>query len=147
MTGRVPGGNTPSSMSITHGNGSMFVAHRGSNNRIYVGKWNSNGDNFLGWGEVPGARTDQAPAIEYYWGRVYLVHKGLNNRMYVNYTPNEGGSWTGYQQLAGDTIKATDLETLGNKLYLVHRGGDGTPYIANMSSGLQQLVRLDGSAR
>ena len=130
-----PGGQTPSALSVTHGNGSMFVAHRGGNNRIYVGKWDSNGNNFLGWGELPGAVTYDSPAIEYYWGRVYVVHRGTNNRMYVNYSPNEGGSWTSYQELPGDTVKAPDLETVGNTLYLVHRGGDGYPYLSQISNG------------
>ena len=132
---QTPGGQTASGLGVTHGNGSMFVAHRGTNNRVYVGKWDSNGNSFRGWGEVPAAETPDSVAIEYYWGRVYLAIRGGNNVMYYTYSDNEGGSWQPWRPLPGSTPDAPELEKLGNKLYIAHRDHNGHPYLADMTNG------------
>ena len=137
-------GQTATNLSITHGNGSMFLAHKGvNNNNLYVGKANSNGENFLGWQRVP-AITLSAPAIEYYWGRVYVTVRSTNDEVYVTYSDNEGGSWQPWQKISGITQRAPELEKLGNKLYLAVRGNDGYPYwrhIANGSNSWSSWIR------
>jgi hypothetical protein len=122
--------------SVAFGNGRMYIAVRGTDNKVYVGNWDSNGGNFLGWNEVGnGWTTPAAPTIEWYYGRLYVGIRGTNNTPYYKYSTNGTGAWTSWTSMGGVVASGIDFERLGNSLYAGGRGTDNRIYLNRMDNG------------
>ncbi|NJS41143.1 hypothetical protein HC766_02030 [Candidatus Gracilibacteria bacterium] len=130
-------GNSNAQPSVAFGNGKMYVAVRGNDNKVYVGTWgSSNGSNFLGWAEIGNNWvTPSAPTIEWYWGRLYVGIRGTNNAPYYKYSTNGGATWTNWTSMGGAIYSGFDLERVGNSLYAGARGGGGRLYLNRMDNG------------
>ncbi|NJS41608.1 hypothetical protein HC766_04660, partial [Candidatus Gracilibacteria bacterium] len=129
-------GSSNAQPSVTFGNGRMYVAVRGTDNKVYVGNWNSNGDDFQGWSQIGNNWvTPDSPTIEWYWGRIYVGIRGTNNRTYLKWSGNGGASWTGWADIGGVINSGWDLERVGNSLYARARGTNNRLYLNRMDNG------------
>jgi len=123
-------GATPNSPALT-AYGYLYIAVRGTNNRIYwqrmdyLGAWS-------GWSAVPTGSTDASPSIAYCDGRLYCAVKGYaSNAIYLNSMDTGTFVWSGWTALPGATPNSPILSSPrydAIHLYIAVRGTDNRIY-------------------
>ena len=117
----VPSGSSPSGPStVVYGN-RIYLAVRGSNDKIYYGYIDKADGEFSGWFEI-GGRTPSSPAltIDRDTGSLYIVVRGMDNGIYYNVYKN--GVWSGWSRLPGRTSAGPAAAFINNKLHIIVKG-------------------------
>jgi hypothetical protein len=123
---RLSSGATPDAPAAVIFSGNLYIAVRGNDNGIYVGRVESIGSGNVVWQRVSGA-TFSRPAVATDGVRLYLVVRGLDDRIYINTW--DGSSWSGWIRLSsGATPDAPAAVVLNGRLHIVVRGLDNGIY-------------------
>jgi hypothetical protein len=135
FTTTTPNGNTQSQPSAASGNGRTFILHRGINNGLYLGNYDSNGNDFKGWQDISGGKTTNAsPSVEWYYGRLYVIMKDSSNNIFYRYSTDSGVTWTNWTQADGQVFDI-EMKRHNNRLYLLGRGTDNRLYMRYQDNG------------
>jgi len=121
---KLASGVTPDTPSAVYLDGKLYIAVRGADNGIYVGRVDNVGSGNVVWQQVPGS-TPSRPSIATDGVRLYLVVRGSDNYIYINIYDIPSGSWLGWKRINGLTSKAPVATYLGGKIHLIVIGADG----------------------
>jgi hypothetical protein len=101
-------GSTPSKMALAAvSDTEVYLAVRGSDNRLYVNKWD--GANWTGWNQIPAGITPNGPSITITNGQLYLAVRGMDNGIYWCSRSLPSGSWSSWSKLPGSTPSSPTL--------------------------------------
>jgi subtilisin family serine protease len=138
-------GATPDVPSAVYVDGKLFIAVRGMDNGIYVGRVDAIGSGSVVWQQVPGS-TPSSPALTTDGVRLYLVVRGSDQYIYVNVYDMPSGQWLGWKRIEGLTSAAPAAAYLGGRLHLVVVGADGKLYHGQVDTTNFNVVwkQIDG---
>ena len=132
-------GTTPSGISAWYYRGMIYIAVRGSNDKIYYGMFDEIVGGFDGWYMVSGS-TPSKPAITVdQGGNIYLVVRGMDNKIYIN-KKSAGGGWSGWQVISGSTPDAPAAAVIGDTLHIVVRGSDNGIWHAKVDTSTLSMI-------
>jgi len=127
-------GATPDKMSAAVFNNRLYLAVRGTDNRIYI-RYMTTGGTFSPWSAVPGGFTTMPPAITAFNNYLYLIVKdATDNKIWWN-KMDTAGNWAGWQLMDGMSPSTAALTEFNGLLYIFVRGTDNRIYYRSMDKG------------
>jgi len=101
-------GSTPSKPGLAPASDTeVYMAVRGSNNRIYVNKWD--GASWAGWNWIPTGSTTNGPSVVVANGQLYVAVQGGGNGIYYCDRSLSTGVWSSWSKLPGSTPSSPAL--------------------------------------
>jgi YD repeat-containing protein len=101
---------------------SLYLSHIGSDQVLYYGKWNHDG-NLFDTSLLPGGgSSSHAPAMAVFQNKQYLAVKAAANNNILIKSRDINGEFTGWTQVAGMTSTSPALVSYNDRLYLFAKG-------------------------
>jgi len=118
-------GATPSGPSLAYSPTYLYMAVRGTNNRIYWRRMTAGGS-WSAWTPIPTGYTDTTPAIAFFNNRLYAAVKGYGSTgIYLNSMDTGTLTWGGWLLQPGATYAGPALTASPTHLYILVRGSVG----------------------
>jgi hypothetical protein len=101
-------GSTPSKPALAAASETeVCLAVRGSDNRIYVNKWD--GAAWAGWSIIPTGSTPSGPSVTIANGQLYLAVRGMDNGIYCCTKSLSTPGWSDWAKLPDSTASSPGL--------------------------------------
>ncbi|MCX5278205.1 hypothetical protein [Streptomyces virginiae] len=121
---RIPG-HTDWGPSLTIHNNELYVASRGLNGGVHIGRMS--GGTWTGYGWVPGATSWTPPALATNGGNLYASSGGKDGEIYVSH--HNGSAWGSPVKLNGASSAGAALATRNGTLHCAVRGWGTDAYV------------------
>jgi len=122
-------GATPSGPSLASSSTYLYMAVRGTSNRIYWRRMTTAGS-WSAWTAVPTGYTDTTPSIAFFNNRLYAAVKGNGNTaIYLNSMDSGTLAWGSWVLQPGGTYVGPALTASSTHLYNLVRGTAGNYHI------------------